>query len=137
MPNTYSPANTIVNVAGNEITDWESITAEWDEDHFTAGVATTGRAYRVENLNRMATITIVCKQDSATNDTLSALVALDDKDRTGVGAFGLREVGGTTDVSAEECWVKKRPPIERGKEMADCTWVLTAGKLEGTVGGIS
>lgn len=135
---TYDPKEVILSVLGIDITGYAAgtfVNVEMDEDTFTMLVGAGGDTARVRNQNSSATVTITLMQTSPANDALSAAYNLDKQTGNGVGPFQLKDNRGTTNVNAQNCWVKKPAAIGFGKELEDRVWTLQLDKLEGNIGG--
>lgn len=72
---------------------------------------------------------------SEDNDFLSALYTADNKTGKGMLPFVIKDLTGTTTFAAAQCWVAKRPEVERGKDIKENKWTLHTGKADLFVGG--
>ncbi len=136
---TYDPAKVIVTFFGNVLSgfaDGAFVTAERNEDAFTLTVGADGEAARTRNQNKSGTVTLTLKQDSMSNDVLSALHAVDELSGTGVGPLLIKDLAGLTVVAAQNAYIKKVASAEFGKELSDREWVLEADNLQVFNGGI-
>lgn len=135
---TYDPNEVIISVLGVTVTgyaDGSFVDLEYDEDAFSLVVGAGGETARVRSQNRSATITLTLMQTSPINDALSAAHNADLQSGNGVGAFGLKDNRGTTNLGAQNCWIQKPSPVGFAKELQDRTWILRADKCEGVIGG--
>lgn len=137
---TYDPAKVLFSFAGSLITGYADdtfIEAERAEDGFTLLVGASGEGARSKNNNKSGTVTVTLMASSQSNDILSALAAADELAGTGVGALYLKELDGTTLVSAPAAWIKKMPSVSRGKEVGTVQWVFDCESMEMSVGGLT
>lgn len=132
---TYDPNKTTISVAGINITGFAAgtfVQCERNEDGFSLVVGADGNATRVRNQNRSGKITLTLQQGSPSNATLSALAVADELDGSGVGAFLAKDASATTTAtlaSAQNVWITKLAPFERGKEAGEVVWVLETDTL--------
>lgn len=136
----YNADEVTVSVCGIPITggyaDGDFLTIEPSEDGFTEVVGTSGEVTRSKTFNRTATITLRLMQTSETNALLGALHETDlaAPNGAGVGAFAVRDTGGFALFTAENCWIKRRPTSNFGREGQAREWVFMVDKLV-AVGG--
>jgi len=74
-------------------------------------------------------------QTSASNDALSALMALDEASGDGVGPLLLKDLSGRSLYSAETCWLEKPADGEYARDISDREWGVKTDKLNVLVGG--
>ena len=74
---TYTPADMAVIAGAAIILDFESLSVEYDEDHWSYSVGSGGEATRTKNSNRLGTIKIEVPQTHESNLTLSIAAASD------------------------------------------------------------
>ena len=136
---TYNPKAVQLSFLGNIASGYAEgtmITATRNEDDFTAQAGTTGEVTRVANCNRTGTVTIRLKAASQFNDVLSALRQQDLLFGNALGPLFIKELNGTTLVSAAEAWIKRQPDMERGKEESVVEWTLECADLDAFLGGL-
>lgn len=132
------PNSIIMTFKGVDITgvaDGTFVEVEYDEDAYTHHVGAKGEVTRVKNCNEMGTVTFTLGQGSSCNDKLSAIAIADRKSGSGVGKLLITDLKGTTKYRADKAWIRKMAKGEHGKEHANRSWVITAEKLEVTIGG--
>lgn len=134
---TYSAKDHTLNYGGVDITGLadDFFVAARDEDAFTKIISADGEATRSKNANKGGTITITLKNSSSSNDLLTAKALADEAVGAGVSTFILADNFGTTVVAGAECWVKKLPDVNRGKEVGDSVWVIDCASLVMIPGG--
>lgn len=133
----YSPARVLVTVNGGLISGFseEMIEIDYVEDDFSEEVGALGDVVRVQNLNRMAELTISLLQTSPSNDFLAAMAFQGRHFGLGVGELQIKDLGSNVLVSAPFCWVKKQPSAAFGKAAKERQWVLRSANTEIYVGG--
>lgn len=136
---TYDPTKVTLSIAGIPIEGYAPgtfVKVDYDEDTFTKQTGADAQTARTFNANLGGSAEITLQQSSKSNDALAALAALDRLNKTGVGAFLVADKSGTARASAQNCWIKKSAPLERGKELTDTTWTIDiASPLDITPGG--
>lgn len=136
---TYDPAGIIFTFGGILISGYAPdtfITATRNSDAFTLQVGAGGQTCRSRSQDKSGTITVSLMQSSPTNDVLSALADIDEKTGSGLGAVLIKDVNGTTVISAENAWIKKKPEAPFAKEASIREWVIETGELDHFIGGI-
>ena len=112
-----------------------------DVDHHAQGcnlnLEQGGDVARARTNDRRGTVTFKLMQTSDTNALLSALRNADllAPNGAGVGALEVRDLQGTTLLSAAEAWIKKMPQTAFDREIGAREWVIRCAVLEGVVGG--
>lgn len=136
---TYNPFLVNFSFTGIPITGFAPdtfITVERNEDAFTLVVGAGGEAARSQSRNRSGTVTLTLLATSQSNDVLSAIANADEQTGIGVGTAFVKEINGTTLVSAQSAWIKKMPNVERGAEVSNVEWVLECEALDTFIGGL-
>lgn len=136
----YDPAKVVMTFKGSLMVgyvDGTFISAERDADAFTADVGSQGDVVRVKSNNRMGEVTLTLQQSSPSNDILSAHAVTDELTGLNTGALLIKDLQGTTLLTAEAAWVKKQPVSEFGNELSDREWVFTCAELLIVTGGAS
>lgn len=139
MTKTYDPAKNLLSFLGNLIGGFGPdtyIAVSRNEQGFTFQAGAGGEGVRTQNRNRSGTVTVTLLASSSSNDILSAIAAADELAGTGVGALFLKELNGTTVVSAQNAWIQKRPDVQRAKEAGVVEWVFECEDLESFAGGL-
>jgi hypothetical protein len=135
---TYDPTLVAVSIGAitlQGLVDGEFIKLARVEDAVLPRVGADGEIARAINRNKLAELTVTIMHTSLTNDQLSLLAKTDELTGKGLGSFFLKDFNGNTLASALYCWVKKRPEMGYGKEIADRVWVFNLGPLEEHIGG--
>lgn len=138
---TYDPSLITLSVAGivlGGFAEDEFVTVEQNAKRFEHKVGVLGDVARSRVLDRSALCTITLLGTSASNDDLSALATSDDNTPNGggIGAFVLRDRGGTTLLQAADCWIEEVPPVAMARTIPDRVWKIRIAKLNSfTVGG--
>lgn len=135
---TYSPKDTILTFCGYPITGFGEgtfIVVERDEEAFKKVVGAGGEVSRTANCNFAGKVTITLGQTSPDNAILSSLQRQDEQFHTGVGPLLIKDLNGTTLVSAMSAWVQKPAKIEFAKEQKDREWTIDCGSMVDIVGG--
>jgi hypothetical protein len=130
--NTYETDKVLLVIAGIPVTGFGKdtfIEIEREEDSFTTYVGSLGDVCRTKNLNKTGKLTITLMMDAPSNNLLAAQAQIDEEFATGVGPFMLKDMSGTMFASGAECWVMKRPKIERAKESGTIQWVFMVAEL--------
>ncbi len=128
----YSPADVALSVHGNIISgfsDGAMVVVEREVDAFTKVVGADGEVSRTRSANKSGSVTITLKQDSDSNSILGAIAALDELTGAETGPLALTDLAGNT-VFAANCWVKKLPKVEYGKDLTNREWVLECDNIQ-------
>jgi len=117
--------------------DGTFINVEFDEDSVAKTVGAQGAVTATMNAHRGGKATFTILQGSPTNDLLSALAASSRPSNAAliVRPLFIKDLNGTTLVSAAEAWVLKVPNTEFGKEVASREWVIDIARLQMHTGG--
>ena len=108
--------------------DGTFMTAEHDEDAVMKHTGAGGDVTRTINANKGGAVTFTLTQSSLTNNALSAA-------GTDKGSLLVKDLHGTTLISAEESWVKKKARVEYAKEVTGREWIIDCAALAMTVAG--
>jgi len=137
-PRTFDPQKMSVIFAGNIITGFAPdsiIEMSFAEGSVTVTVGADGEFARVINRNESAEFKISLLHTSPSNDVLSAMHAADKATGQGYGPLLVKDESGSAVAGSEAAWVKKLPPLKRGKNIETNEWVLGCGKAYAHVGG--
>lgn len=135
---SFDPSQVIVAFAGSVLhgfADGPFIKASRHEDAFMLQVGADGEAARVRNKNKSGTCALTLQQTSVSNDVLSALAAADEAGGVGTGALLIKDLNGSTLLSAPVAWIKKVADVEFGKELGTREWTFETGEFVMFVGG--
>jgi len=104
---------------------------------FEKMVGALGDVCRVKQHDRTAMVTISLMQSANANDVLSAILSRDENspNGAGVGAFVLKDLQGTTLITAAHAWIDGYPESEFGKKVNGRSWEITLADCEILVGG--
>jgi hypothetical protein len=94
-----------------------------------------GQVVRVASADKRGEITVTLMASSLSNDFLSAQAALDDLTGINTQPLLIKDLLGTTLISAQQAWIKKPADVEFGKEAGTREWVFECGELNILVGG--
>lgn len=134
----YQASQVSITIAGIPISgyaDGTFITVERDEDSFTKQVGTDGEVTRSKSNNRTGAITLVLMQTSASNLLLSAWLATDELGGSSIGPFLMKDNSGNSIYAAQNCWARKYPSAEFGREATSREWIIDCDNLVITEGG--
>lgn len=108
-----------------------------ETDAFVDVVGVDGKVTRSKTNDRRATVTLRLMQSSPLNAVLSALHELDqDADNgAGVGAFLVKDNGGTSLHAGSACWIMKSPDVKYGVKATEREWKIRVADLRNFVGG--
>jgi hypothetical protein len=136
---TYDPALVVVTLGPYLLSGFAEgtfIKVSRDEDAFTDKTGTDGETARARNKNRAGEVELTFLQTSASNDILSGLAQAGELTGTDVLPLLIKDLLGTTLVSALNAWPKKIADVEEAKEITDRAWTLRcASPLLMNVGG--
>lgn len=137
-PSTFDPQKVAVIFAGNILSGFATdsiIEMSFAEDSVTVEVGADGEFARVINRNESAEFKISLMHTSPSNDVLSAMHAADKATGRGFAPLLIKDESGRAVAGCEAAWVKKLPPLKRGKSIETNEWVLGCGKAYATIGG--
>lgn len=136
---TYDPAQVVVTLGPYLLSGFAEgtfIKVSRDEDAFSKKTGVDGETARARNKNRAGSVEVTLLQSSQSNDTLSQIAQADEVGGQGVYPLMIKDLLGTTLVSAPFAWVKKLADVEDGKEIVDRAWTLDcASPIAINVGG--
>lgn len=112
---------------------WLEVTR--DEDAFMKKIGADGEAARARNKNRGGSVTLTLLQTSSSNDSLSAEQIADELAGTGSHPLMVKDLFGTTLITAPNAWVKKPADVVFAKEIQGRAWTLDCDLLLGQRGG--
>ena len=118
--------------------DGSFVNGEREVDAYVKTVSADGRPSRTKLANKSGRVTLTLKQESPSNDVLSAIAQLDEKGTDGAnGVFTLivQDSSGRALMVASDAWIVKQATQEFATESSDREWMIDCGKLETYVGG--
>lgn len=97
-----------------------------DDVFFGVKKGADGSSTRFRNPANVAKLTFTLQQSSPANDLLSARLQSDHNTPggAGIGAFLLKDLGGTTLISAAHAFIEGPPAAEFGVEVNDREWTI-------------
>jgi hypothetical protein len=140
MTKVYDPASITMSFAGINIqglADGEFVSLEQNEDAFTVQIGSDGDGTRSKSNNRSGRVTFTLMMSSSTNDLLSALHTLDleSPSGAGIGPLMIKDLNGTTLITAERAWITRFPTAAYDREATSREWIIETDKLIQLQGG--
>lgn len=135
---TYDPAKVNVIFAGTELTglsEDDFVEIEPLGEGIKSVSGPDGEVARSLDPDSRVKVTIKLTSASAGNDTLTAQYKLDQSTGSGIAPLLIKDLSGTTLLSAAQAWVTKLPKTTKGKEVGTIEWELETGPSDFTVGG--
>lgn len=111
------------------------VSAKRNGDSFGIHVGADGITTRVLMADRSGEVTLNLAQSSQVNDLLSARMALDELTGLGTAPLLVKDIVGTTLITAQSAWLKKPADAEFGKEVSEREWIFVCDELLMLVGG--
>ena len=104
---------------------------------FSTKVGADGEVARSRSNDKRTKITVTLMQTSDTNALFSAIFLLDETapNGAGVGAFGVKDQGGTSLHFAAESWITKPADATYAAEVGTRVWEFEAANMTGVIGG--
>lgn len=133
----YSPDEIAMSWLGIDllgVADGDFVTVAFAEDAGEWEVGAGGDATWVANLNQKGVITVTLLMGSSTNDLLSAKSLEDRLFKTGFGPFLLKDLLGTTLVTAPIARIGKIPDITYSKAGQVRAWPFKCAEINAHVG---
>lgn len=111
-----------------------------EAEAFSDEIGADGHVVRYATHDPRATCTVVLKGTSKENVKLSALLALDQAAPNGAGVvnFLVRDNNGTTLISTDKAWIRRRPTKTMAAAPGDVSWeirLVLDSPLNWVVGG--
>ena len=106
-----------------------------EADTFTDVVGNDGSVTRVRNRDERGNIVITIMAESVTNDQLSAVHLADKEFGLSTKGVLIKDLKGTTLVTAKDAWIMKFAEIEYGDDGGSREWTIRCAKLVQYVGG--
>ena len=134
----YDPGQLITTFDGNPIVgfaDGVMVKASRKTDTFSMNVGTQGDVARVRSQDKTGEVVITLQQSSPTNDYFSSVLLLDEQFGLSVGPLLIKDLNGTTVISAAIAWLKKPADSEFGKDLTNREWTFECAELKMLVGG--
>ena len=135
---TYQPDFVTVAFAGIPITGFAPgtfVNAARNNDSWNLSVGSGGDATRAKSGDKSGRVTITLLGSSASNASLSALAAVDEKAGTSVYPLLVKDLSGADVVTAGTAWIVKPPDLEKSNEETNREWIFETDDLEIVAGG--
>ena len=134
----YDPAQLVVTFNGNPIVgfaDGTMIKVTRKTPSFSLNIGTQGDGARVRSQDKSGEVMVTLQQTSPTNDYLSAQILLDEQFGTAYGPLLIKDLNGTTVLTAATAWLTKPADTEYSKELTTREWAFDCHELKMFVGG--
>jgi hypothetical protein len=130
---TFAGVNLLEGLADGEFFRWER-----EADDFDDQVGTDGEVTRSKTNDGRVSCILVLMHTSPINDVLSALINADLAAPGGVGIAPLlvKELQGTTLLSAPKAWIKSRPSPTRDRTATSVEWTIRCAATGEIHGGL-
>jgi hypothetical protein len=117
--------------------DGTFVNVSYNDDLFTLVIGADGEACRAKTNNLSARVAVTLLQSSASNVFLSAALNTDLNSPLGDGIlpFFLKDLSGTTLMSAENAWIVKPADVENAREPGSREWTIETDNMQFLVGG--
>ena len=136
---TYSPDQVGVTLAGfivvSGFASGQFISIEKDLAPYTYHSGMDGETGRTFKRDGNYTVTITLAQSSESNNTLSALHAVDIATQLGKVPLLIRDGSGTTNFFSPNAWVENYPTVSFSKDLETRAWTLKCTEGVLLVGG--
>lgn len=111
------------------------ITATRNNDSWNISVGSGGDATRAKSGDKSGRVTLTLLGSSASNATLSAMAAIDERDGSQVGPLAIKDLSGADTCVAGTAWIVKPPDLEKSNEETNREWIFETDNLEIFAGG--
>lgn len=135
---TWDPKSVVITFAGITITGFAAgtfIVAEEATDRFTKVVGADGEVARSQSRDESGTVTITLLGSSEVNKLLSDQLKADAKSGSGTGSFMMKDTKGTTIISSDRAWIRRRPNFEGAVEVTNREWIFDLATMSYDLGG--
>jgi len=135
---TYDPSQvsvTLGEILMSGFAEDSMIEAERPEPTYADVAGADGQVTRAKTSDKRGTVTIHLMQSSDTNDLLSALHIADEQSNAGVRPLMIKDMSGTTVLSASHAWIERPAAANFAKGAGERVWVIKCARLEFFVGG--
>lgn len=136
---TYDPKMIIVTFGEVEVTGFAAGTflnvERSNGPSFEKERGADGSVDRVNKNARDLTVTLTLKQTSVSNAALSAIHSSDQLLNTGIRPLLIKDLMGTTLVSAPQAWIENDANIELADTLSGREWTIATGQAEKITGG--
>lgn len=124
---TYDPASVHVIINGYECTALEFVAVRRQIPAFFTVKGINGINTRVRNLDTSATIELVVKQTSITNDVLSYIHEEDARWGTAGFSITIKDKGGTSYFVSDDASIPVLPPLRFHTNLSPREWHIVCG----------
>ena len=138
LTKTFDPGLIVVQFGPYSLTgyaDGTFVKASRNEDTFKIYVGADGTPARSRTRNKSGKVEVTLSQTSPSNDMLASAHLADELLGAGVYPFTVKDLNGTTLVTASEAWVAKPADVEEGKEVSPRAWTIETGDIDVWAGG--
>lgn len=135
---TYSAKNITLIFGGAKVHGFaedDIVSIKPNGDGIQTYVGADGEVGRSLDPDETLEITVTLAQTSSSNDLFSTAYNLDRKTGKGMVPLIIKDLSGTTMVSASQCWVANTPEMKKGKNIESNEWTLHTGQATVFVGG--
>ncbi len=134
----YDPAQIIATLAGVEIKGFApgaKLTATFPE-LYNKVVGLDGEVARGKTNNKTCQLKFSLLQTSLSNDVMMGLFEADDGTPAGLLVpFFLKNINGTTLITAPSAWITQLPEVSYAAEVGVCEWTVDCGETIAFIGG--
>lgn len=138
---THSPEDVVVSINDYLLSGFAEgtyISIKLNSPNFKRERGIRGKPTRVHTRDRSGSITFTLLQTAPDNDVLSAIVAFDEVNLTGLLNVVIQDTGGSTGLQFRQCYISTPPQTLEfsGTELSDRQWVINFDGLSRySVGG--
>lgn len=128
----YDPGRIIVIFKGAQIQGYAEgsfVKASRSEETFKTSVGAGGDVVRVRNRNKMGSVVITLQAAAASNDVLQAFHDTDELTGLGYGALMIKDLNGSTLITAEKAWIQKPADGEYGADSPSREWTIDCAEI--------
>lgn len=134
----YDPGQIVVIFKGVQILGYASgtfVKASRTKETFAMSVGAGGDVVRVRSRDKTGSVAITIQAASPTNDVLTGFIASDEATGSGVGALLIKDLYGTTLITADKAWLEKPADGEYAADSPDREWTICCAELFISNGG--
>ena len=137
---THSPEDVVVSINDYLLSGFASgtyINIKLNSENFKRVPGIRGKDSRIHTRDRSGSITFSLLQTAPDNDVLSAIVAFDEVNLTGLLNVVVKDSGGSTGLQFRECYITGFPSVNfSGDELSQRDWKINfSGITRYNVGG--
>lgn len=135
---TYNPKDIVVIAGFQQLTGFaedDIVEVKPRGDGIVPYDGADGEVGRSIDPNDCLEITVTLAQTSESNDILSSLYDLDKNTGNGMFPFAIKDLSGSTLISATQAWVKTYADAKIGRKIDTRQWTIHTGKADVNIGG--